>query len=712
MGQMPTLEVLAAIEEALARNPVFADSNYILGQLQSVLQLRLSAISARLPIAGQLLDSMSSAKDGSLDHVIGDTVVRCAILHAHSQIETGRPYGLPLPDCEQVFAETIRRLQQGKLSTPLDDGSLPRLGTESYHGWIWNEAHSDDIFGRSFRYLLKERYGAVPRTATDDEIAALRKAAQLLTDLTPLLAPSALRHVHLAAFVPNAGGWTGTASGSQFLFGGTIFIGQPLHGPWCVAEHLLHESLHQKLYDFRQGHSVQELELEFGAEREKAPRVLSPWNPQRLNGANEWDVNRAFAAFHVYVHLALLAMVAEQRTSELEDRYGTFHSMIASSTAFERAHYLGEKLKEQCWNHIGPAGKRLADWLLSVLECLNPTPPAKGAYVHLYLDLYQIEARRVAAALDATESPWSTPEELIPLAKDEVNNARSVLSAIDAQKQLRDLNEAVAQYTDEDLGKKFSSLRRVIATELLAACPDKYRFPGSGSHDVLLKDMVETASRHISLFLSGYPLAVGYAKLRAHEMSFRMSCDDGVGRLLTVLACAVPPGGRILELGTGTGVGLGWITAGLEGRNDVQVVSLEIDARLADSAQRWSWPAHVRIVTADALAVLETLGTFNLIFADAAPVKYGHIGSVLGTLRSHGLLVIDDVRAPSWADEARRKESSAIRSMLLRQPDIRAVDVDWSSGLILAAKAGRTAFREHVTAGNAGHVLDVSTARN
>jgi predicted O-methyltransferase YrrM len=711
MGPRPTLEVLGVIEEALARHPVFADSTYILGQLQSALQRRLRAISARLPIAGQLLDTMSDAKNGALDHVIGDTVVRCAILHAHTQVETDRPHGLPLPDCEEVFAETIRRLQQGKFSTTLDDGSLPRLGPESYHGWIWNEAHSGDIFGRSFRYLVRERYGAVPRTATNDEIAVLEKGAQLLSDLTPLLAPSALRHVHLTACVPDAGGWTGTASGSQFLLGGTIFIGQALYGPWCVAEHLLHESMHQKLYDFRQGHSVQELELEFGPEREGTPRVCSPWNPQRLNRANEWDVNRVFAAFHVYVYLAHLAMVAEQRASELEDRYGTFQSMIASSTAFERAHYLGEKLKEQCWDHVGPAGKRLADWLLSVLECLNPTPPAKGAYIHLYLDHYQKEGRRVAAALDEAGSPpWSAPEKLIPLAKDEVENARSVLSTIDAQEQLRHLNEALAQYTDEELGKKFSSLRRVIATTLLTACPDGYRFTESGSHDVLLKDMVETASRHIFLFLAGYPPAVGDAKRRAHEMRFRMSCDDGVGRLLTVLAYAVPSGGRILEIGTGTGVGTGWITAGLGERTDVEVVSVEVEARLADAVRSWPWPAYVRIVTADALAVLETLGTFDLVFADAAPVKYGHIGSVLGALRPGGLLVMDDIRATSRTDEAQRTERSAMRSMLLRQPDIRAVDVDWSSGVILAAKAGQAAFRDHVIASDAGQSLHVAPA--
>jgi hypothetical protein len=70
---------------------------------------------------------------------------------------------------------------------------------------------------------------------------------------------------------------------------------------------------------------------------------------------------------------------------------------MMSTKALERAHYLGEKLKEQCWNQFGPAGKSLGDWLISTLEFLNPYPPPKGAYIHLYLDLYKREANQVAA---------------------------------------------------------------------------------------------------------------------------------------------------------------------------------------------------------------------------------------------------------------------------------------------------------------------------
>jgi len=688
MGQRQSLEVLGAIEQALAQHPAFGDSTYILDQLQLCLEGRLNAMSDRLPVAKRFLEGLTRANGNSLHHVLADTVVRCAILHAHTQIETEGPFGLPLADCEEVFDETTRRLQQGKFGTTLDDGSLRRLGPEPYHGWLWSEEHSGDIFGRSFRYLMKEKYGAIPRTPTDDEIAALTKGARLLHDLLPSLTPSALRHAHLIACVPDAGGWKGIASSSQFHLGGTIFLGRSLPGPWWVAEHLLHESLHQKLYDFRHGHSVQELDLELDVPREDAPRVCSPWNPQRLNKSNQWDVNRVYAAFHVYVHLALLAMVAEQRASEMEDAYGPFHGMIESGKAFERAHYLGEKLKEQCWDHVGLAGRRLVDWLISVLEFLNPSPPPRGAYIHLYLDHYRREASQVAAALRENGSIGSgLSQRLIPLAKDEVESARSVLSAIDAGRELRRFNHVVAQYTDEELGTKFSELRRQIGTALMDASPDGYRLTESGDHDRLVKEMIESASQRIFTVLAGYPPAVADAKRRAHELRFVKSCEDQVGRLLAVLACAVPSGGRILEIGTGAGVGTAWIAAGLGERTDIEVVSVEIDAGLSDAVRRWPWPAYVRIVTADALEALGTLGTFNLVFADAAPIKYGHIESVLKALCPGGLLILDDLRVGKRTDEVQRAEKDALRSKLLGHPEVQAVEIDWSSRVVLVAKS-------------------------
>ena len=60
------------------------------------------------------------------------------------------------------------------------------------------------------------------------------------------------------------------------------------------------------------------------------------------------------------------------------------------------------------------------------------------------------------------------------------------------------------------------------------------------------------------------PEPVRLAAERAERAGFTMSCDPRTGRLLAVLAAAVPANGRVLELGTGTGAGTAWITHGLQ----------------------------------------------------------------------------------------------------------------------------------------------------
>ena len=103
-------------------------------------------------------------------------------------------------------------------------------------------------------------------------------------------------------------------SSSQYLLGGAIFISESvLDSPWQIAEQLFHESLHQKLYDFRHAHTVLAQDSPNIDDHPARPSVVrSLWNYP----GNEWDSHQALAAFHVYVHLALLCTLAEQRATE------------------------------------------------------------------------------------------------------------------------------------------------------------------------------------------------------------------------------------------------------------------------------------------------------------------------------------------------------------------------------------------------------------
>ena len=81
---------------------------------------------------------------------------------------------------------------------------------------------------------------------------------------------------------------------------------------------------------------------------------------------------------------------------------------------------------------------------------------------------------------------------------------------------------------------------------------------------------------------------------RAARTGFRLACQVDVGRLLAALAAAVPGGGRVLEIGTGVGVGLAWLVHGLGARQDVEVVTVELDDAVQQAALSARWPPWVR----------------------------------------------------------------------------------------------------------------------
>jgi demethylmenaquinone methyltransferase/2-methoxy-6-polyprenyl-1,4-benzoquinol methylase len=186
--------------------------------------------------------------------------------------------------------------------------------------------------------------------------------------------------------------------------------------------------------------------------------------------------------------------------------------------------------------------------------------------------------------------------------------------------------------------------------------------------------------------IAGPPAVVRDARARAERAGFAMSSDDRVGELLAVLAAAVPRGGRILELGTGVGVGLAWLVHGLSGRTDVEVVSAESDQHIAAIAAEIEWPPFVQLVVADGLSVVQTSGQFDLVFADAPAGKWHGLEHTIEAVRPNGHLVVDDVDPPQWLDEEHRAKTANVRSDLLAHPDLLSVEIAWASGVILSTR--------------------------
>lgn len=182
------------------------------------------------------------------------------------------------------------------------------------------------------------------------------------------------------------------------------------------------------------------------------------------------------------------------------------------------------------------------------------------------------------------------------------------------------------------------------------------------------------------------PSGVAAAHARARDAGFGLSCEPEVGRLLATLAAAVPERGTILEMGTGVGTGTAWIVHGLGPRSDVRVTTVDVDTATAAIARAAAWPSFVTLRTADVLAVLDELGSFDLIFADAQGGKWTGLDRTIAALRPGGLLLVDDMTPPTWLDDAHRAHTARVRTTLLEHPGLHSVELACGSGMILAAR--------------------------
>jgi demethylmenaquinone methyltransferase/2-methoxy-6-polyprenyl-1,4-benzoquinol methylase len=182
------------------------------------------------------------------------------------------------------------------------------------------------------------------------------------------------------------------------------------------------------------------------------------------------------------------------------------------------------------------------------------------------------------------------------------------------------------------------------------------------------------------------PPSVLAAEARARDLGFELSSEPEVGRLLAFFAQAVPPGGRILEIGTGVGAGLSWIVQGLGDRCDVSVVSIELDGGLVSMLRDLNWPEWVSIVEGDGADLTGTLGTFDLIFPDAPGGKIFKLSKTVDSLRPGGVLMVDDMDLSRHSDPELREVLAKVRQRLTDHPDLISSELPFASGVIVACR--------------------------
>lgn len=173
---------------------------------------------------------------------------------------------------------------------------------------------------------------------------------------------------------------------------------------------------------------------------------------------------------------------------------------------------------------------------------------------------------------------------------------------------------------------------------------------------------------------------------RTEALAFPMPSEPRTGAMLRVLAAA-KPGGRLLELGTGTGLCTAWLLDGMD--RDARLTTVDVDPEVQAVARQFlGGDGRLEIVTADAGAFLhrQQPETYDLIFADAMLGKYELLNKALALLRPGGLYVVDDMLPQeSWPENHAPRVPRLIAELASR-PDLRIVSLAWSSGLVVVAR--------------------------
>src|SRR5258708_19438348 len=116
-----------------------------------------------------------------------------------------------------------------------------------------------------------------------------------------------------------------------------------------------------------------------------------------------------------------------------------------------------------------------------------------------------------------------------------------------------------------------------------------------------------------------YPAELSAIRKGTTDIQFSMGSEPLVGTLLRTLA-ASKPGGRFLELGTGTGIATAWLLSGMDPASTL--VSVDNDAIAQEVArQALGQDTRLTLVTSGGLDYLLTQppAIFDLVFAYAFP---------------------------------------------------------------------------------------------
>jgi predicted O-methyltransferase YrrM len=188
------------------------------------------------------------------------------------------------------------------------------------------------------------------------------------------------------------------------------------------------------------------------------------------------------------------------------------------------------------------------------------------------------------------------------------------------------------------------------------------------------------------LTLANEPAAIQAVWDATRLAGFSMAADPLTCSLLRTLA-ASKPGGRLLELGSGTGLSTAWLLDGMDARAHLTTMDHD-DNLLSIVRNQLGHDQRLSIVCADGDEFIGSLKgqQFDLIFADTWSGKYRLLDEALALVRPGGVYVIDDMLPqPNWP-EGHAHKAGQLMAALAQRRDFHITNMCWASGIILAAR--------------------------
>lgn len=189
------------------------------------------------------------------------------------------------------------------------------------------------------------------------------------------------------------------------------------------------------------------------------------------------------------------------------------------------------------------------------------------------------------------------------------------------------------------------------------------------------------------------PVAAKQRRIEAasRRLGFTASCDPRVAALCGTLAASVGSG-HLLELGTGTGLSTLMIAEGMTGGAWLDTV--DVDRKTSDTAQRIiGFEKPITFIVEDAGDYLKKClaRQYALIFADAWPGKFSHLGLALDALARGGIYIIDDLLPQDNWPVGHQKSVNMLLALLAELDGFTVTRLDWASGVAVIVKTGTNA---------------------